>query len=117
MRVAVTILLLLTVACSSSTMVVDTLYFGTEVNGHPEVEDAEWTQFLEEVVSPRFPGFTTWKAVGHWKSNPEDTHVLQIAFDPTRENEMKIVEIVHEYRRRFRQEAVMRVRGRSQVTF
>ena len=116
-RAALLVLLLLVVACASSRMAVETLYFGTNAGDARVVGDAEWERFLDEVVSPRFPGFTDWPARGHWKGEDEATYVLAIAHDGTPEHERAIAEIIAEYKRRFRQEAVMRVRERVRVTF
>jgi Protein of unknown function (DUF3574) len=89
----------------------DTLYFGTQKPDGVVVSDAEWQQFLADVVTPRFPdGFTTWDANGQWRDRKgviehERTHILQIV-DP-REN--KIREIIEAYKKQFAQEAVMRL--------
>lgn len=89
----------------------DTLYFGTQISGGGEVTDAQWQQFLADVVTPRFPdGFTTWEANGQWRDQKgviehERTHILQIV-DP-REN--KIREIIEAYKKQFAQEAVLRL--------
>lgn len=117
MRAAMTFVLLFTVACSTGTMSVETLYFGTEADGVRVVHDAEWQTFLAEVVTPRFPGYTEWSARGHWKAEQEPSYILQIACDPTPANERAIVEVIEEYKRRFRQEAVMRMRERARVAF
>jgi hypothetical protein len=117
MRAAMTIVLLLTLGCSTGTMSVETLYFGTEVDGVRVVNDVEWERFLADAVTPRFPGFTEWPARGHWKAEQEPSYVLQIACEPTPANERAIEAIIAEYRQRFRQEAVMRMRERARVGF
>ena len=56
------IICLLALSCASS-QVVDTLYFGTSREGAPAVTDAEWQQFVRQVVTPRVPGFTVARKV------------------------------------------------------
>jgi hypothetical protein len=117
-RAAIIALVLFTSCASSMHLVMfavedcDTLYFGTQKpGGDPPVSDAEWQQFLADVVTPRFPdGFTTWEASGQWRDQKgaierERTHILQIV----KPNEMKIREIVEIYKRQFAQEAVFRL--------
>jgi hypothetical protein len=89
----------------------DTLYFGTQKPDGGVVTDAEWQQFLADVVTPRFPdGFTTWEANGQWRDRKgviehERTHILQIVTP----SETKIREIVEAYKRQFAQESVLRL--------
>jgi len=87
----------------------DTLYFGTQIPAGGVVSDAEWQQFLADVITPRFPdGFTTWEANGQWRDQKgviehERTHIVQIV----KPDEVKIREIVEIYKKQFHQEAVM----------
>ena len=93
----------------------DTLYFGTnKPNG--VISDAQWRLFVDEVITPRFPGFTEWDAQGHWKSEKEFTHVVEIIHPTRSANDAKIHEIIAEYKRRFQQEAVLLVRDRALAT-
>ncbi len=111
MRRLAPIALLLAVACAATLYVrqeSDTLYFGTaKPDGHV-VTEAEWQQFLREVVTPRFPGFTHWDAHGEWKNQGEETRVLVIVHPPG--EEAAIRQIIDEYKKRFAQEAVLQVR-------
>ncbi|MBV9833354.1 MAG: DUF3574 domain-containing protein, partial [Alphaproteobacteria bacterium] len=44
------------------------LYFGRNIPGGGEVSDAQWRQFLDEVVTPRFPdGLSVLDVYGQWK--------------------------------------------------
>lgn len=101
---------LLFVACAS-TQEIDTLYFGTNKPAGV-VTDREWRTFVNEVITPRFTGFTEWTATGHWRGEEEKTHVVQIA-QPDRD---RIVRIINEYKLRFAQESVLWVRSRALVT-
>jgi hypothetical protein len=74
------------VACAAGeqAMVAETLFFGTNIPGGGVVTDAEWTAFVSEVVTPRFPdGLTTWSASGQWRGasgtvEREGAHVLTL---------------------------------------
>jgi hypothetical protein len=93
----------------------DTLYFGTN-KPTGVVSAVEWRNFVDEVITPRFPGFTEWDAQGHWKSDREFTHVVEIVHPDRSGNNAKIGEIIAEYKRRFQQEAVLLIRDRALAT-
>jgi Protein of unknown function (DUF3574) len=102
--------------------IVESLYFGTH-KPSGEVTAGEWQAFLAEVVTPRFPqGLTVWPAAGQWRGKSEaverePSYVVQIAHPDSVEGEAKVRAIVAEYERRFQQEAVMRVRAATCVSF
>lgn len=116
MRRTVIALALLLSACASSPMylgvegVSDRLFCGRSIPGGGEVTDADIDKFVAEVVTPRFPeGFTMWTATGNWEGTEEPTLVLEFLHPYGRRYDDEVREIADEYRRRFRQEAVMRV--------
>ena len=112
MRRLVPIVFVFAIACSATFYVrqeSDTLYFGTAKPDGTVVTEADWNQFLREVVTPRFPGFTHWEAQGSWKNVPEETHVVVIIHPAGHSAE--IAQIIEEYKRRFAQEAVLQVRS------
>jgi hypothetical protein len=92
----------------------DRLYLGGAIPGGGSVSEAEWARFVDEVVTPRFPdGLTLWRAEGRWRdghgaSVREPVRVLEIVH-PAAESDAALEAIAREYRRRFRQEAVLRV--------
>ena len=105
-------LVLLLLACSATLYVreqSDTLYFGTNRQHGGVVSEAEWQQFLAEVVTPRFAGFTHWKAHGEWMNQSEDTHVLVIVHEPG--HEAAIRQIIDEGKKRLDQQEVLQVRA------
>ncbi len=91
----------------------ETLHFGTNMPDGAAVTAETWQTFLSEVVTPRFPsGFTTWEASGQWRNTAgtierERTYVLQVIHPPSDDVAQPLARIVEEYRRRFRQEAVL----------
>ena len=97
-------------------LVSETLYFGA-AKQDGLVADAEWTSFLNDWVTPRFPeGLTAWPATGQWRGadgavTRELSHVLNLVHPADAASEQGIRAIVAEYKLRFQQEAVLRVRS------
>jgi hypothetical protein len=102
--------------------VVESLYFGTARPGGV-VSEAEWREFVNEVATPRFPqGLTSWPASGQWRGasgviEREASYVLHVVHPDTGADERGVAEIMREYRSRFQQEAVLRVRSNACVSF
>ena len=100
----------------------DLLYFGTAKPGGT-VSLKEWSDFLWEVVTPRFPkGFTAWQAYGQWKPDNGDvqrevSYVLNIVHAEDEITEAGIRAVVEAYKQRFHQESVLRVSSPSCVSF
>ncbi|SPC09890.1 DUF3574 domain-containing protein [Cupriavidus oxalaticus] len=98
------------------------LYFGMAKPGGT-VSEAEWDAFVQDSVAPRFPdGFTAWPASGQWrgadgKAVSEATRVLSLVHAPDERSEAAVRAIASEYKTRFRQEAVLRVRSHVCMSF
>ncbi|MGH8644794.1 MAG: DUF3574 domain-containing protein [Gammaproteobacteria bacterium] len=98
--------------------VMDSMYFGTVKPGG-SVTAQEWQEFMNQVVTPRFPeGLTSWEASGQWQSatgviEQESSHVLHIVHPDTEESELAVREIMNRYKTEFQQQAVLRVRSRA----
>lgn len=98
------------------------IYFGT-ASPDGVVSTEAWNIFLKDLVTPRFPqGLTTWDADGQWLSKDgtltrERSHVLNLVYHKDGANELAIQSIVNEYKKQFRQEAVLRVTADSCVAF
>jgi hypothetical protein len=97
------------------------IYFGTGmVDG--VVSDEQWAAFLRDVVTPRFPdGLTTWPASGQWRAGDgsltlENTHVLNLVHAADDTTEKAVQAIIADYKDRFRQEAVLRVKTHACVS-
>jgi hypothetical protein len=122
MRRAVVLALLLT-ACAhlpppEGAVVADRLFCGLSIPGGGQVTQQELDAFIAEVVTPRFPeGFTIWRAKGQWRGGDEDSFVIEMVhpFDP--KIDAAVHEIAEEYRRRFHQDAVMRVTVPARIEF
>ena len=101
----------------------DLLYFGTARQDATAVTAEEWKEFLTSSVTPRFPqGLTVWQASGQWKGADgsavrEPSFVLDLVHPDDQRSEDSIRAIVAEYKSRFHQEAVLRVRNRACASF
>jgi hypothetical protein len=102
--------------------VLDTLYFGT-AKPHGVVTTEEWAAFLNDTITPTSPeGLTSWVASGQWKTSSglleqEQTYVLQLAHGGDQEKDQAVHRIIESYKRRFQQEAVMRIRSQACRSF
>jgi hypothetical protein len=110
-----------TAVAPADSVVLDRLYFGRSMPGDRTVSDDEWKSFLSESVTPRFPeGLTFWRADGQWRDaagriTPESSYVLEIVHIDSDASERSIDAIRSDYRRRFDQESVLRVRAAVRV--
>ena len=100
----------------------DLLYFGTATPGGV-VTSGQWAEFLSASVTPRFPqGLSVWPATGQWKGADgtvvrEASFVLNLVHPDDDRSEGAIREITGEYKARFSQEAVLRVKSNACVSF
>ena len=103
-------------ALGDTALVRDVLYFGRNTPGGTELRDSAWHEYVDEVVTPRFPaGLTIWEAAGQWrgasgKVEREKSKVLTLLHPGDSGSDRRVVEAVGEYKRRFAQEAVPRER-------
>ena len=93
------------------------VYFGT-TKPSGTVTTAEWADFLATSVTPRFPrGLTVWHASGQWKGSGglvrQPSYVLNIVHAGDEPSDAALRAIIAEYKSRFAQEAVLRVRSWS----
>src|SRR5205085_8611428 len=123
MRKALVVLTLTLLACQTTApLVSDRLFFGRNIPSGGNVSEAQWDNFVRDVVTPRFPkGLTIWQARGQWRdprgaSVHEDVYVVEIFHDPN-VDEAAIAAIAQEYKKRFGQDAVLRVTSRSKMRF
>jgi hypothetical protein len=108
---------------ATRTSVSDRLYFGRSMPGGATVAEGEWRAFVEQVVTPRFPdGLTMWHAEGQWRDQSgaivrEASFVLELIHPDHPDSDTAVREIADEYKRRFHQQSVMRVRTRVEASF
>lgn len=97
-------------------------YFGS-VKPNGLVSEAEWKLFLTEVVTPLFPnGFTHWQGLGQWRGKHgrivrENAFVLNIVRQDNNKDENAARAIANDYKLRFNQEAVLRVKSLVCVSY
>jgi hypothetical protein len=100
----------------------DVMIFGT-AKPVGAVTPAEWTEFLRTSVTPRFPqGLTVWQASGQWKGADntivhEASFVLSLVHPDDVPSEAAVHAITDEYKSRFSQESVLRVKSHACVSF
>jgi len=123
-RAAVLVLLLLASGCATAPhLVVDRLYFGTNIPSGGVVSADEWTTFVREVVTPHFKdGLTIFEGNGQWLDPRGDLvreHVMivEIAHPPSDTVNADIRAIAAEYKKRFKQDAVLRVTVPASMAF
>lgn len=109
-------------AAGEGRSVSELLYFGTaKPDGVLTAE--EWSEFLQTSVTPRFPrGFTVWTASGQWRGADgvvvrEGSFVLNLIHPNDEHSERAIRTIASEYKARFGQEAVLRVKNHVCTSF
>jgi hypothetical protein len=101
-------------AIGDTVLVREVLYFGRNRPGGGAVTDEEWQTFLDQVLTPRFPaGLTVVAATGQWKGKSglveqERSEVVTVFHSADEAARRAVLEVVVEYKRRFRQEAVLR---------
>jgi hypothetical protein len=88
--------------------VATTLFLGRGQDAAAVITDAQLRRFLDEAVTPRFPGFTLLDATGSWKGRTESSALLLIGHCSEPESLAALDAVAAEYARRFRQEAVGR---------
>jgi Protein of unknown function (DUF3574) len=133
LRAAILVLTLLCAACASvgpapvctagERMIETKMFFGlSKRNG--EVTPAEWRDFLNREVVPRFAeGFTVVDAQGFWLNSDlkrtisEKSKVLVRVHPEGAAHDRAIGEIIDAYKARFAQESVLRVDRPACVVF
>ena len=109
--------------------VADRLYFGRNIREGCDrtrertVSDSAWTAFLRETVTPRFPaGLTIYRDEGQWREPDgrilrEEGFILEVVHSTGPAADADFQEIAAEYKRRFCQEAVMRITSPARQRF
>ncbi|MFY9269620.1 MAG: DUF3574 domain-containing protein [Candidatus Manganitrophaceae bacterium] len=103
-------------------LVSDLLFFGLSTANGP-VPNAEWDDFVRDIVTPRFPnGITYWEATGQWRGTDhrlirERSMVLQILHPDTPQTEFAVQEIILRYKQQFEQDSVLRLRDHVTAWF
>jgi hypothetical protein len=100
----------------------DVMFFGA-AKPVGTVTPGEWTEFLRTSVTPRFPqGLTVWQASGQWQGADtvivhEASFVLSLVHPDDEPSEAAVRAIANEYKLRFSQESVLRIKNHACVSF
>lgn len=114
-RAVLAALLFVAAACASNGLVVDRLFFGTSIPSGGRVSDDEWKAFMKDVVTPHFKdGLTVVEGDGQWLDPRGDlvhehVHIVEVAHQRDAATEEAIRAIAGEYKKRFKQDAVLRI--------
>ncbi|MET0987660.1 MAG: DUF3574 domain-containing protein [Steroidobacteraceae bacterium] len=109
-------------AVGEESFISEQLYFGTETTGGI-VGSQQWEDFLARAVTPRFPrGLSVWPASGQWQGangaiTRESSYVLSLIHPDDAHSEEAVRAIAAEYKARFQQEAVLRIKSRVCASF
>jgi hypothetical protein len=92
------------------------LYFGRDIAGSAEVSDAQWAQFLDQEVTPRFPdGLTASDARGQYRDpasgriDRERSKRLTIVVADMTSARPALDAVAEAYKKRFQQQSVLRI--------
>jgi len=95
------------------------LFFGADIPGGGQISDADWRDFLNSEVTPRFPeGLTTWDASGQWRApggamTRERSRVLLLVLSGRSAERAKLRALIDAYKSRFHQLSVLLVEHRD----
>ncbi len=101
---------------------VDRLLFGLNAPDGP-IDEADWRRFLADTVTPRFPdGLTVYETRGQWRGEDgriqgEHSRAVEIVHAGDPAALARIAEIADEYKRRYRQEAVLVISHAAMACF
>jgi hypothetical protein len=89
------------------------LIFGRSVRGPVDVTDAQWTLFVDDEITPRFPdGLTIYDATGQWRDKAskkitrETSKIVLIVLPGHPDDLARLNEIAEAYKRTFGQQSV-----------
>lgn len=100
----------------------DELYFGMSKPGGGMFSEAQWEQFLNSEITPRFrDGLTVLEGYGQYLNSrgilaKEKTKLVILIYVPSPEKNQAINEIIDSYKQKFQQESVLRVSSTVQVS-
>lgn len=111
-------------ACAAGDpMTQTTLYFGLNRPSGPVISGAEWQNYIDKDVTPRFKdGLTVFEAKGQWlgddgKLAREASKALLLIHAPDKASDNRIEALRSIYKQRFAQDSVMRVDAPVCVAF
>ena len=89
------------------------LMFGRKIGDRIGVGEAEWNDFVDREITPRFPdGLTVFDAASQWRDKAgnkivrEPSKIVQIVLPGDAEDVARLNEIAEAYKSRFKQQSV-----------
>ncbi|MUG99273.1 DUF3574 domain-containing protein [Scytonema sp. UIC 10036] len=88
------------------------LYLGRNISSGGQVSEREFSQFLDNFVTPRFTGLTVFDARGQFLDDTgsivtESTKVLTLLIEDTQDNETALKEVIEAYLKEFQQQSTL----------
>lgn len=99
------------------------LFFGLSRATGPDITEAQFQNFIDTKVTPRFPdGLTLLSGIGQFRDSAgttvqEGSKLLILLYPFNKQNNLAVEEIRTEYKDDFQQQSVLRVDERSCVSF
>jgi hypothetical protein len=112
-----------TVSAKKNIIIKDELYFGLSKPGGKTISEAEWQQFLNSVITPKFrEGLTVMNANGQYLNQNgelirEKTKLVILIYESNASKNFQIQEVVAKYKQRFQQESVLRATSNVKLSF
>lgn len=104
---------------TATVLIQQDLYFGRNIGTTGQVTEQQFQQFLEEVVTPRFPdSVTEYDAKGQFLDSSgtlirEPSKVISLVYEDQSNNQQAIDEIINVYKQRFQQESILQVKNQD----
>ena len=94
------------------------LFFGRAIPGGGAVSEEAWRRFVDEEVTPRFPGgLSVVDALGQWRDGTgivhEPSKILIVVLNRSADEQARLEALRSAYRQRFHQNSVLLVETRA----
>ena len=123
-RAALALTFVLLASCASQPpVVIDRMFFGMNIPSGGRVSDEEWQTFVRDVVTPKFKdGLTIFEGNGQWLDPRgtlvrEHVMILEVVHPRGAAIDASLGEIANEYKKRFHQDAVLRMTVPAAMVF
>jgi Protein of unknown function (DUF3574) len=99
------------------------LFFGRDIGPAPGVSDADWRNFVDAEITPRFPtGVSVADDYGQWRGSDgalvrEPSKALLLVLTGTADEQAKIAALREAYKARFHQQSVLLIEREACVSF
>ncbi|MDJ0725856.1 MAG: DUF3574 domain-containing protein [Prochloraceae cyanobacterium] len=97
------------------------LFFGENINKNKAIFEVEFAAFLDKTITPKFPDrLTVFDAIGQFRDNrgnliEENSKVVTLFVEDTRENSIAIEKIIREYSQEFDRDNILQVTNKDEL--